>query len=105
MDTKPTKRAAWKSSAKKWSTNAHAAKERKRIALATSTEPLPDEPAYVGPVLPRANYATVSIRCGKESICVRVYRHDDKRLLLRGKPQAASTIGKRLALVLEAVLA
>ena len=75
------------------------AKERKRL----NPDPLPDEPEHVATKLPPAKFATVSIRCGAESVTFRVHRIGDK-MLMRGKIQAASSVGRRIALVLEAVL-
>jgi hypothetical protein len=76
------------------------AKERKRLNPA----PLPDEPPYVELKLPKLLFATVTIRCGKESISFRVHKWDEKRLLCLGKIQAASSIGRRVALCLDAAL-
>ena len=76
------------------------AKERKRL----NPDPLPDESPYVAPKLPKLPFATVTIRCGKEFVSFRVHRWDAKRLLCRGKAQSASTIGRRVALCLEASL-
>ena len=80
--------------------NQRAAKERKRL----NPEPLPDEPPNVAPKLPKQPFATVTIKCGAESVSFRVHRWDAKRLLCRGKVQASSTIGRRVALCLEAAL-
>ena len=85
-----------------WSRNAVAAKARKRIERGAYG--IPNEPATKRDKLPTLKTATVSIRCGAESISFRVMRYDAKRLLMRGKAQAATTIGRRVALVLEAVL-
>lgn len=85
---------------KKWSERAVVAKARKRM------EPvdLPDEPKYIAPKLPKLKTATVSIRIGRESISFQVFRFDATRLFCRGKAQAASTIGKRIALILDSQL-
>jgi len=80
--------------------NQRAAKERKRL---THVE-LPDEPEYIAPKLPKPKTATVSIRCGSEAITFQVFRFDEKRLVCRGRAQAASTIGKRIALILDSQL-
>lgn len=76
------------------------AKERKRL----NPEPIPDEPPYVAPKMPLLKFATVTIRCGNEFVSFRVSRWDDKQLMMRGVRQAASRIGKRVAIVLDAVL-
>ena len=80
--------------------NQRAAKERKRM----NPQPLPDEEEYVPPILPKLKFATVSIRCGSESISFRVYRADAERLICRGKAQAPSSIGRRVALILDSQL-
>lgn len=86
----------------RWSHNAVAAKARKRMERGEAE--VPDEPNWTPINLPSPKFATVSIRCGSESISFRVMRFDEKRLMTRGKVQAASTIGKRVALVLDHVL-
>lgn len=80
--------------------NQREAKERKRL----NPELLPDEPAAVAPKLPRLKFATVTIRCGRESVSFRVVRWDARKLLCRGKVQASSTVGRRVALCLDAIL-
>lgn len=87
---------------KRWSRNAVAARARRRVERAESE--LPEEEPFVD-FLPRriAPDAIISIRLPKigESKTFRVHRVDAKRLLAFGKVQAASTIGKRVGLVLE----
>jgi len=61
-------------------------------------------PESVKPFVPRVKFGTVSIRIGDESRTFRVTRWDASRLFALGKPQAASTIGKRIALTLENLL-
>ena len=80
--------------------NQRAAKEQLRL----NPQPLPDEPEYVAPKLARQKFATVSIACGDERVTFRVSRWNDKLLIFRGKAQAASTIGRRVALALDAIL-
>ena len=80
--------------------NQRAAKERKRL----NPEPPPDEPEYVAPMLPRVKFATFSIAIGRERISFRVSRFSPKKLVCRGRIQAASSIGRRIALTLEAML-
>lgn len=86
----------------KWSKRAVSAKARKRIERGEST--LPDEPEWIAPKPPKLKHATVSIRCGNESVSLQVFRFDTKRLVMRGKVQAPSTIGKRIALLLDSQL-
>lgn len=76
------------------------AKERQRL----NPDPLPDEPAWTSAKLAPEKFATVTLACGTERISFRVHRFDAKRLLARGKAQAASSIGRRIALTLEALL-
>ena len=76
------------------------AKDRKRL----NPEPLPNEPPYVATKLPKLPFATVTIRCGSESVSFRVHRWDAKRLICLGKVQAASTIGRRVSLALDSAL-
>lgn len=85
---------------KRMRANQRAAKERKRL----NPEPLPDEPEWIAPKLPPLKFATVSIRCGSESITFRVHRYDRSRLICRGKAQAASSIGRRVAMILDSQL-
>lgn len=83
-----------------WSRNAIKAKARKRMA-----DPVPsEEPKFRAPILPRLKFATVSIRIGSEAATFRVHRWNEKQLFALGKPQVASTIGKRVALVLQNLL-
>lgn len=86
----------------RWSQNAVAAKARLRIERANA------RPAQVGkwhpPKLHRLKFATVSLQCGSERRSFRVTRYDARRFLALGRIQAASTIGRRVALVLEALL-
>lgn len=86
----------------KWSQRAVAAKARKRIERGEN--PTAESPAGNVFVPAKLKHATVSIRCGNESVSFQVFRFDEKRLVMRGKAQAASSIGRRVALVLEAVL-
>jgi hypothetical protein len=76
------------------------AKEHKRL----NPEPLPDEDNAPELVLPAQKFATVTIRCGAESVSFRVSRWDEKTLMMRGVRQVPNRIGKRVALVLDAVL-
>lgn len=76
------------------------AKERKRL----NQDSMPEEPPCVAPKLPPVKSATVTIRCGSESVSFRVSRWDEKKLMMRGVRQAPSRIGKRVALVLDAIL-
>ncbi len=85
----------------RWSQNAVAAKARLRIERAT-TEPQP-EPKWKAPKLTRLPFVAISLECGKDRRSFRVIRYG-KRFLALGKIQAASSIGKRIALVLEALL-
>lgn len=86
---------------KRWSQNAVAKKERLRIDRAES--PLPDAPHHVAHVgKPRA--ATVSVRCGKESLTFQVVRWNAKKFLVRGKVKAASWMGKVVAVAIEGIL-
>lgn len=95
--TNSTQRARWKKRVQKWSRNCVAAKERKRLSRDEWADYSAREPDEINP----CRYATVSIRIGRESSSFRVFRFDETRLVMRGKAQAASTIGKRIALVLE----
>lgn len=65
---------------------------------------LADEPDYVPPILPKIPSVKVTIESSSETVSFRVIRYDARRLMMRGKAQAASTIGKRVALVLESQL-
>ena len=85
-----------------WSRNAVAAKALQRIERAES--PLPDQPRSASPVPARVKTATVSIRCGKDSLSFRVFRWDEKKLCVRGQARAASWIGKVVAVALEGIL-
>jgi len=86
----------------KWSKRAVAAKARKRIERAENP---PDEEIASAPFIPaKIKHATVSIRCGDESVSFQVFRLDEKRLVMRGKAQAASSIGKRITLLLDSQL-
>jgi hypothetical protein len=87
---------------KAWSVNAVNARKRKRFERAEA-EPVP-ESAFLAPKFPKLKHATVTIECGSERVSFRVIRYDEKRLMMRGKAQASATIGKRIALVLAAVL-
>lgn len=49
-------------------------------------------------------FATISISCRGKSQRFRVIRFDERRFIALGKVQAASSIGKRIALALEAML-
>lgn len=86
----------------RWSQNAVAAKARLRIERANA-ERAP-EPKWTPPKLRRAKFVTVSLQCGSERRSFRVHRYDGKRLLALGKVQAASTVGRRVALVLDSLL-
>lgn len=86
---------------KHWSRNAVAAKARKRMASEESDE---IDPHWKAPKLLKLKFALVTIRCGQEYRSFRVHRWDGKRLFALGKVQAASTIGRRVALVLDAIL-
>lgn len=101
MIVNPTHRAVWRKRAQKWSANAVAAKARKRMERG---EEMPEEESATLPPRVKLKYATVTIRCGTESVSFRVYRFDVKRLMMRGRVQAPSTIGRRVALVLDSVL-
>jgi hypothetical protein len=81
-----------------------AAMRAKREWLRLNPGPLPDEGKAPEQDLPAVPYAAVSIRIGKERISFRVQRWDAKTLMLKGKRMAASSIGKRIALVLENML-
>jgi len=87
----------------KWSRNAVAKRERLRIERAGA--PLPPEAAHVPLHLAPAKYATVSVRCGRESLTFRVTRISAKRFLVRNQFRAASWIGKVIAVALDGILA
>lgn len=85
-----------------WSENAVAAKARLRIERAkTSVDP---EPKWRHPKLAGLPFVTVTLECGPERRSFRVHRYDGKRLIALGKIQAASSIGRRVALTLDAIL-
>ena len=86
----------------RWSQNAVAAKARLRMERAQS-KPSPEPPCKPAK-LPRLPFVTISLQCGAERRSFRVHRYDSKRLLALGKVQAASTIGKRIALAIDALL-
>lgn len=86
-----------------WSRNAVAAKARLRIERAQAEEEAPAS-TWKAPKLPRLNFVTISLQCGADRRTFRVHRYDAKRFLALGKVQAASTIGRRIAIVLEAML-
>jgi hypothetical protein len=67
-------------------------------------KPLLEEPACVPVKLSKLPFATVSIQIGEERVSFRVIRWNSRKLMVRGKAQAASTIGRRVALILEAML-
>jgi hypothetical protein len=85
---------------KQWSRNAVSARARKRIERAGAE--LPDEPAFISAIPRVVPDAIIMIRLPKirEAKTFRVHRDGEKFLAL-GKVQAASTIGKRVALVLK----
>lgn len=85
-----------------WSRNAVAAKARLRIERAQQAPAI--DPHWKPPKLPRLPFVPISIGAGKDRRTFRVIRYDARRFLALGKIQAASTIGKRIALVLEAIL-
>lgn len=87
---------------KHWSRNAAAAKARLRVERDQAAAAI--DPDWKAPKLPKLKFALVTIRCGLEYRSFRVHRWDAKSLLALGKVQAASTIGKRIALALEAIL-
>ena len=86
----------------RWSQNAVAAKARLRIERARVEAQT--EKAWKAPKLPRLPFVAISLQCGKERRTFRVIRYDAKRFLALGKVQAAATIGKRIALAIEALL-
>lgn len=85
-----------------WSQNAVAKRERLRIQRAEI--PLPDESQLVPEKIGKPKTATVSIRCGKESLTFQVVRWNEKKFLVRGKVKAASWIGKVVAIAIEGAL-
>ena len=85
-----------------WSHNAVAAKARKRIECANA-DPAPEQP-WTAPATKPPPFATISIQIGRERRAFRVTRYDEKRFIALGKVQAASSIVKRLQLLLEAML-
>ena len=85
-----------------WSRNAVAAKARKRIER-SNAQPSP-EPKWTAPKSPTPPFATISIQIGADRRAFRVVRWDEKRFIALGKVQAASSIVRRLALMMEALL-
>lgn len=86
---------------KRWSQNAVAKKARLRIAPA---ENLASELPYVAQEIGKPKTATVSIRCGKESLTFQVIRWNRNKFLVRGKVKAASWIGRVVAVAMEGIL-
>ena len=62
------------------------------------------EPHTAPPIPSRPPHVTVALACGGERVSFRVSRYDHRRLFTRGKAQSAATIGRRIALALEAML-
>lgn len=77
---------------------------RARLRIERAQAEVEPEPKWKAPKLPRLPFIPISIGAGKDRRTFRVIRYDAKRFLALGKIQAASTIGKRIALVLEALL-
>ena len=86
---------------KRWSQNAVAKRERMRIARAVN--PVGELP-FIAPKIGKPKTATVSIRCGKDSLTFQVIRWNANKFLVRGKVKAASWIGKVVSIALEGIL-
>ena len=92
---------------KKWSVNAHLAKERKRLergdAIPAESPAPPRLPKRPGPKI-KMTLMLVDDAGKSETISATIVRFD-RKFLFRGKLQAASSIGKRIATVIENILA
>lgn len=85
----------------KWSRNALAAKARLRLErLDNPPVEAPFHPVKIAP----PKHATISIRCGRESLSFRVTRMSGNRFLVRNQFRAASWIGKVVAVAVEGIL-
>lgn len=79
-----------------------AAKARHRIERATA-EPQPEQP-FTPAKLSRLDYVTITLRHKRQTLLFRVHRWNAKRFLVRGRFQAASRIGRIVAVALEGLL-
>lgn len=66
--------------------------------------PNPFDPGFAPYVPAKAKTATVTIRCGRESLSFRVRRWDATRMICRGRVQQAARLGKVVAVALEGIL-